>query len=63
MPRVAVLGDYHGVALEMADRSMLSPACLVQVFRDHLSRESAQDSQPRGARRSPQATTATQDAG
>jgi phosphoglycerate dehydrogenase-like enzyme len=37
MPRVAVLDDYQGVALEMADWSVLDPDCQVQVFRDHLS--------------------------
>jgi phosphoglycerate dehydrogenase-like enzyme len=37
MVNVAVLDDYQGVALEMADWSALSPACRVQVFRDHLS--------------------------
>ncbi len=37
MPRVAILDDYQGVALEMADWSVLPPDCRVQVFRDHLS--------------------------
>jgi phosphoglycerate dehydrogenase-like enzyme len=37
MPRVAVLDDYQGVALEMADWSILPRDCQVQVFRDHLS--------------------------
>ena len=37
MPRVAVLDDYQGVALEMADWSVLAPDCRVQVFRDHLT--------------------------
>ena len=37
MPRVAVLDDYQGVALEMADWSVLPSACQVQVFRDHLT--------------------------
>jgi len=37
MPRVAILDDYHGVALEMADWSALAPDCRVQVFRDHLT--------------------------
>ena len=36
MARVAVLDDYQGVALEMADWSALAPDCRVQVFRDHL---------------------------
>jgi phosphoglycerate dehydrogenase-like enzyme len=37
MVNVAVLDDYQGVALEMADWSVLSPTCRVQAFRDHLS--------------------------
>jgi phosphoglycerate dehydrogenase-like enzyme len=37
MVRVAVLDDYQGVALEMADWSVLPSDCQVQVFRDHLS--------------------------
>jgi phosphoglycerate dehydrogenase-like enzyme len=37
MPRVAVLDDYHGVALRMADWSVLPADCRVEVFRDHLS--------------------------
>jgi phosphoglycerate dehydrogenase-like enzyme len=37
MPNVAILDDYHGVALRMADWSVLQPACRVQVFPDHLS--------------------------
>jgi phosphoglycerate dehydrogenase-like enzyme len=37
MPRVAILDDYQGVALEMADWGVLPPDCRVQVFRDHLS--------------------------
>ncbi len=37
MTTVAVLDDYQGVALQMADWSVLSPACQVQVFRDHLT--------------------------
>src|SRR2546422_11661331 len=36
MARVAVLDDYEGVALEMADWSALAPDCRVQVFREHL---------------------------
>jgi phosphoglycerate dehydrogenase-like enzyme len=35
--RVAVLDDYQGVALAMADWSVLAPACQIEVFRDHLS--------------------------
>src|SRR5262245_56187484 len=35
--QVAILDDYQGVALEMADWSVLSPACQVQAFRDHLT--------------------------
>ena len=37
MARVAVLDDYQGVALEMADWSALAPDCRVQVFRNHLA--------------------------
>src|SRR5262245_66535309 len=37
MPRVAVLDDYQGVALEIADWSVLPSDCQVQVFRDHLT--------------------------
>jgi phosphoglycerate dehydrogenase-like enzyme len=37
MPRVAVLDDYQGVALEMADWSVLPADCQVQVFRDHVT--------------------------
>jgi len=37
MRRVAVLDDYQGVALRMADWSVLDSDCRVEVFRDHLS--------------------------
>ena len=37
MPRIAVLDDYHGVALQMADWSVLPSECRVEVFRDHLA--------------------------
>jgi phosphoglycerate dehydrogenase-like enzyme len=37
MPNIAVLDDYQGVALQMADWSVLPADCRVQVFRDHLS--------------------------
>jgi phosphoglycerate dehydrogenase-like enzyme len=37
MPRVAILDDYQGVALEMANWSALPADCQVQVFRDHLT--------------------------
>jgi phosphoglycerate dehydrogenase-like enzyme len=37
MPNVAILDDYHGVALRMADWSVLPAGCRVHVFRDHLS--------------------------
>jgi phosphoglycerate dehydrogenase-like enzyme len=37
MPKVAILDDYQGVALEMADWSILPGDCRVQVFREHLS--------------------------
>jgi phosphoglycerate dehydrogenase-like enzyme len=35
--RVAVLDDYQGVALDLADWSSLAPRAEVTVFRDHLS--------------------------
>jgi len=37
MPSVAILDDYHGVALQMADWSALVASCRVQAFRDHLT--------------------------
>ena len=37
MRSVAVLDDYQGVALQMADWSVLASDCRVEVFRDHLS--------------------------
>jgi phosphoglycerate dehydrogenase-like enzyme len=37
MTQVAVLDDYQGVALQMADWRGLPAECRVQVFRDHLS--------------------------
>ena len=37
MPKVAVLDDYQGVALQMADWSVLAPECRIEVFRDHLT--------------------------
>lgn len=37
MIHVAILDDYQGIALEMADWSVLSPDCRVQVFEDHLT--------------------------
>jgi phosphoglycerate dehydrogenase-like enzyme len=37
MPRVAVLDDYQGVALQMAGWSALPSDCQVQVFQDHLT--------------------------
>jgi phosphoglycerate dehydrogenase-like enzyme len=39
--RVAVLDDYQGVALTMADWSVLAPDARVEVFRDHLADEAA----------------------
>lgn len=36
MTQVAILDDYQGVALQMADWGQLPAACQVQVFRDHL---------------------------
>jgi phosphoglycerate dehydrogenase-like enzyme len=37
MRKVAVLDDYQGVALQMADWSVLDSDCRVEVFQDHLS--------------------------
>src|SRR5215510_8504547 len=37
MTHIAALDDYQGVALQMADWSVLPSDCRVQVFRDHLS--------------------------
>jgi phosphoglycerate dehydrogenase-like enzyme len=37
LPQVAVLDDYQGVALRMADWSVLDGRAAVTVFRDHLS--------------------------
>jgi phosphoglycerate dehydrogenase-like enzyme len=37
MPKVAILDDYQGVALKMADWGVLPSDCRVQVFRDHLT--------------------------
>jgi phosphoglycerate dehydrogenase-like enzyme len=37
MRKVAVLDDYQGVALRMADWTVLDAECRVEVFRDHLS--------------------------
>ena len=39
MTKVAVLDDYQGVALEMADWSSLPDEVEVDVFSDHLSDE------------------------
>lgn len=39
MIRVAVLDDYQGVALDMADWSALDGRCEITVFRDHLDGE------------------------
>ena len=39
MTRVAVLDDYHGVAMEMADWTSLPRGVEVQSFSDHLSSE------------------------
>src|SRR2546423_14736964 len=39
MASVAILDDYQGVALEVADWRALGPAVHVQVFRDHLKDE------------------------
>jgi phosphoglycerate dehydrogenase-like enzyme len=37
MRKVAVLDDYHAVALQMADWTVLDSECRVEVFQDHLS--------------------------
>jgi len=37
MRKVAILDDYQGVALQLADWSVLAPECRVEVFRDHLT--------------------------
>ena len=37
MKRVAILDDYQCVALDMADWTVLAPACEVQAFSDHLT--------------------------
>ncbi len=37
MTHIAVLDDYQGVALQMADWSVFPSDCPVRVFRDHLS--------------------------
>ena len=41
MLKVAVLDDYQGVALEMADWASLGSEVTVRVFRDHLREENA----------------------
>jgi phosphoglycerate dehydrogenase-like enzyme len=41
MPRVALLDDYQGVALTMADWTTLPPDVQVEAFRDHLADEDA----------------------
>ncbi len=41
MTRVAIIDDYQGVALRMADWSPLEGRCEIGVFRDHLSDEDA----------------------
>jgi len=41
MIRVAILDDYQGVALDMADWSVLAPHCQVGAFRDHLTDHAA----------------------
>ena len=41
MLKVAVLDDYQGVALEMADWASLGSEATVRVFRDHLRQENA----------------------
>jgi len=41
MTHVAILDDYQGVALQMADWSALPSDCQVRVFRDHLNDRNA----------------------
>ena len=41
MPKVAVLDDYQGVALEMADWSVLNGRARITVFRDHIADDRA----------------------
>lgn len=41
MTRVAVLDDYQGCALQMADWNAVSSQAEIQVFRDHLQEEEA----------------------
>ena len=41
MVRIAVLDDYQGVALELADWSVLPPDAKVEVFSDHLEDQGA----------------------
>ena len=41
MTKIAVLDDYQGVALDMADWSAVQARAEVVVFRDHLSDEDA----------------------
>lgn len=37
MPKVAILDDYQGVALQMADWSVLPSDCQVRAFNDHVN--------------------------
>ncbi|MBM3222818.1 MAG: D-2-hydroxyacid dehydrogenase family protein, partial [Candidatus Tectomicrobia bacterium] len=41
MTQIAILDDYQGVALDMADWSGVSATCQVQAFRDHLTEHDA----------------------
>lgn len=41
MTQVAILDDYQGVALDMADWGRLPDTCQVQAFRDHLTEHDA----------------------
>ena len=50
MSRIAVLDDYQGVALDMADWSQVSAQAEVVVFDDHLSDADAVADRLRGIR-------------
>lgn len=43
MPRLAILDDYAGVALQVADWSRLQKRCDITVFDEHLSEQQAVD--------------------
>ena len=43
MPRLAILDDYAGVALQVADWSRVQKRCDITVFDEHLSEQQAVD--------------------